>query len=142
MGVGFAAGALILGTAWAFSSWHNPYLYQYNNPYYYNDPRTHENKSMPIVCACEDQHPCGCDDVGNNQNNGYMSQIIGNSSVDTVNNSKIAVGKNSQNDNKTTLFVNGTLDGDEDTDSGAAHSIAIAGFWPVAAAVLATVFVL
>lgn len=129
-----------MATAWAFSAWHNPYLYQYNNPYYYHDPRTNKNESMPIVCVCEDNHPCGCDDLGNNQNYGYMTQIIGNSSVNTVNNSQVAVGRNSNKGNETTLFVNGTLDGDE--DSGAAHSIAVAGFWPVAATVFAIVFVL
>ena len=97
--LGFAGGALL--TAGAYS-------YRYGYPYYYTDPNTHQNNSLPVDCFCAAYQPCGCDDPGVQSDTqatvGAMLQNSSVASVQTVNGSQAVV-------------VNGTLP--NGTDSGA-----------------------
>lgn len=118
--LGFGAGALFL---------YGAYSYPYSHPYYYVDPNTHRNDSLPVDCLCSPYNPCGCDDT-NNQT--LVTQMLQNSSVanvTTVNGTK-------------TVVINGTLP--NGTSSAGASlrqgTMDVTGYWVMASIVAAIVW--
>lgn len=70
--LGFGAGALLFGGLGAYvrdlrhmlETWISdffPQSYPYTHPYYYTDPQSHQNQSLPVDCLCAQYNPCGCD---------------------------------------------------------------------------------
>ncbi|MCJ1325273.1 hypothetical protein MMC10_001935 [Thelotrema lepadinum] len=117
--LGFGAGALFL---------YGAYSYPYTHPYYYVDPQSHQNNSLPVDCFCDPYSPCGCDDT-NNQT--LINQMLQNSSVaniTTVNNTK-------------TVVIDGTLPNGTDTGSAGVSLrqtvMDASGYW-VMASIVAT----
>ncbi|OLN82879.1 hypothetical protein CCHL11_08373 [Colletotrichum chlorophyti] len=118
------------------------YMYPYSHPYRFYNETARENQTKPVLCGCEQDLPCGCDE---NNSTEYMSSLLGNGSYDGLNKSVVNVGEYEGN---STILINGTLPngttaaGGTDEVGSAAFRTAVEtlGFWPVAAVVMATVF--
>jgi len=151
--VGGAALAIMPGL-WLYSV----YPYHYNNPYRFynrtanrtnndndNDRRSlvylvsrqeqGANETLPVVCLCQENSPCGCDE---NDDPAYISDLIGNGSYAALNKTLVTV---SDVNNTRSLVLNGTLPvgttaaGGE--DSAAAHPMAkYTGYWAMGLVVL------
>ncbi|KAF7543168.1 hypothetical protein G7Z17_g10960 [Cylindrodendrum hubeiense] len=140
---------LLLGSAIAFwpGVWlYGAYMYHYPNPYRYYNETSKANETREVICGCARFSVCGCD---NNNDTAYYDELIGNGSYAALNKSIVNVARVN---GTTTILINGTLangttvaDEDADSEDSAAGSSMQAlaealGFWPVVAAVMATVF--
>ncbi|KKF97226.1 hypothetical protein CFO_g351 [Ceratocystis platani] len=127
----------------------NAYLYHYPSSYRYqfHNQSSNANESLPVICACAENSLCGCDE---NNSTAYFNSLIGNGSYSGLNTSVVSVA---QVNGTKTLLVNGTLSNDttsptEDSDGGDDSSMAILnspvsllGYWPVAVAAFAAIYV-
>lgn len=101
---------------------YNCYPYYYNNPYRFynqsaindndNDRRalwsrqtqtTGRNESLPVLCLCQDNSVCGCDENDDPQ---YLADLVGNGSYAALNKTLVTVA---DVNGTTTLVLNGTL---------------------------------
>lgn len=127
-----AAALAFLPGALAFGAYAYPYGHHYN----YVDDDTHQNKSLPVVCVCQEYSECGCED--NNDDEYYQSLFNG---TQPANSSDVQV----VNVNGTQkIYVNGTLpNGTTVAESGApAMGRTIAqnsGYWVMVAIVVGAV---
>lgn len=119
------------------------YAYPYTHPYYYTNPETNQNESMPIVCLCQEYSVCGCDD---NNNSTYLNSILNGS--EPTNSSLVRVVE--VNGTKT-IYINGTLpNGTTAPDPSAASSASgpavaflhLSGYWSMVALVVTAVWFL
>jgi hypothetical protein len=164
---GLYAGALIAPLAivaimpglWLYSV----YPYHYNNPYrFYNrtanrtrinndndrrdlvslvlrqDDGMGANETLPVVCLCQENNVCGCDENDDQQ---YITDLIGNGSYAALNKTLVTV---SDVNGTRSLVLNGSLPlgttapGGTD-DEGAAAALVVgkyAGYWALGLAVL------
>jgi hypothetical protein len=142
--------------------YHSTYPYYYNNPYrFYNQSATDDdddnnndrralwtrqtqgrNESLPVMCVCEEDFVCGCDENDDQQ---YLNDLVGNGSYAALNKTLVTV---SQVNGTRTLVLNGTLEkgttapGGSDEDS-AAINLKVGkylGYYAVGMMVLAGVF--
>ncbi|CAI4218906.1 unnamed protein product [Parascedosporium putredinis] len=117
------------------------YSYPYSHPYRFHNNTRDEEEELPVICACDPNSACGCDE---NQDTAYLSDLIGDGSYNGLNHSLITVAE--VNGTKT-ILINGTLSSDTEAPSDGDESAAIAravealGYWPMVAAALAAVFV-
>ncbi|WQF87293.1 hypothetical protein CDEST_12307 [Colletotrichum destructivum] len=119
------------------------HMYPYSHPYRYYNQTARENQTKAVLCGCADDLPCGCEE---NNATDYMNSLLGNGSYDGLNKSVVNIGLVNGTE---TILINGTLPygttaagGDEEVGSAAfRNAVEALGFWPVAAVVLATVFV-
>lgn len=116
------------------------YAYPYNNHYNYVDNQSHQNKSLPVVCVCEEYAECGCDD--NNDSTYYQSLFNG---TQPANSSTVRVVDVNGTEK---IYVNGTLpNGTTAAESGAStltlgRSMAQnSGYWAMVAVVVGAVWV-
>lgn len=135
---------LLLGSAIAFwpGVWlYGAYMYHYDNPYRFYNASSRANETRDVICGCARYAVCGCDD---NNSTAYYDELIGNGSYDALNKSIVNVAKVN---GTTTILINGTLAngttvaGEDSAAAGSLQALAeAAGFWPVFATVIATVF--
>ncbi|RYP83969.1 hypothetical protein DL770_005271 [Monosporascus sp. CRB-9-2] len=127
-GLGFLGGAYLAGGSY--------YMYPYHNQYYYRNATTDRNETKPVVCACQADGVCSCDDNGDQE---YFNSIIGDGSYEGLNKSVVDVVRN-ETDDRTYIYINGTLPngttadgGTEDLNAGAGLQalLRVAGWWPV-----------
>ncbi|RYP53631.1 hypothetical protein DL768_001411 [Monosporascus sp. mg162] len=125
-GLGFLGGAYLTGGAY--------YMYPYHNQYYYHNATTDRNETKPVVCACQENGVCSCDDNGDQE---YFNSIIGDGSYEGLNRSVVDVVRN-ETDDRTYVYINGSLPngttadgGTEDPSAGAGlQALArVAGWW-------------
>ena len=119
--LGFVAGSLFPYGAYAYPCTH---------PYYYLDPNTHHNDSLPVDCFCSPYNPCGCDDT---DDQAAIGDMLKNSSVANV----------TQVNGTRTVFVNGTLPNGTDTSVGVSLGRGMmdqSGYWNMASIVAAMVW--
>lgn len=135
---------ILLGSAIAFwpGVWlYGAYMYHYDNPYRFYNASSRANETRDVICGCARYAVCGCDD---NNSTAYYDELIGNGSYDALNKSIVNVAKVN---GTTTILINGTLAngttvaGEDSAAAGSLQALAeAAGFWPVFATVIATVF--
>lgn len=126
------------------------YGYNFNRPYRYRnscDPRNNNNtQDLPVVCLCERDRDCGCDDDGNTT---YIDDLVGNGCESDQDPILVHVGD--VNGTKT-VVINGTIpyDGEDSEDSDESSStsgamrqyvLEMSGYWIAGAVVLATVLI-
>ncbi|RYP86811.1 hypothetical protein DL769_000656 [Monosporascus sp. CRB-8-3] len=133
-GLGFLGGAYVAGGGY--------YMYPYHNQYYYRNATTDRNETKPVVCTCREYGVCSCDDNGDDE---YFNSIIGDGSYEGLNRSVVEVARN-ETDDRTYVYINGTLPngttadgGTEDPNAGAGLRALVraAGWWPVVTTALA-----
>lgn len=148
---GIAAIGLVGVAALAFwpGSWYRPNVhgYRYNNEYSFYNATADQNQTKPVLCGCEDEAPCGCDEPEDrSERDDWLDEVIGNGSYPHLNKSIVDVG---DYEGRSTILINGTLPqdttlADPDADS-AADGMRIVleqlGWWPAAAAAMAAVLV-
>ncbi|KAK3393660.1 hypothetical protein B0H63DRAFT_22969 [Podospora didyma] len=148
----FALGAGLALAFWPGIWLHGANMYPYNRPYSYHNASSNQNETKPVLCACEPESVCGCDENGDRT---FMESLIGNGSYDALNKSVVNVA---QYNGSSTILINGTLPngttapgGDEDPDGddgsgsagvGMSTLLRNAGWWPVVATVCGMVFLL
>ncbi|KAM0329404.1 hypothetical protein ACHAQA_004711 [Verticillium albo-atrum] len=151
--VGFIAPFVLVGAAalifWP-GSWHGHRVqhYEFNNTHTFFNESAGENQTKPVLCGCAEDFPCGCDepqDEGDRDT--FLNELIGNGSYAALNKSVIDVG---ERDGRSTILLNGTLPDDttladpnaeEDSAAAGMHALASSvGWWPMAGAALAAVF--
>lgn len=130
LGVGAASIVFWTAAAWAHPWPPTVYTYPYHHPYQFHNDTSNKNESLPVICGCEPNADCGCDDTDPNAS---LDALVNNGKI---NSSEAVLGTK---DGQPTLFINGTLPTVTD-DSSAASTIATMGFWPMAAIVLASVY--
>lgn len=127
-GLGFLGGAYLVGGSY--------YMYPYHSQYYYHNATTDSNETKPVVCTCQENGVCSCDDNGDQE---YFNSIIGDGSYEGLNRSVVDVVRN-ETDDRTYIYINGTLPngttaagGTEDPNAGAGLRalVRVAGWWPV-----------
>ncbi|RYP60688.1 hypothetical protein DL771_010419 [Monosporascus sp. 5C6A] len=137
-GLGFLGGTYLAGGAF--------YMYPYRNQYYYHNATTDRNETKPVVCACQADGVCGCDDNGDQE---YFNSLVGDGSYEGLNRSIVDVVRN-ETDDRTYIYINGSLpngttaaDGTEDpyaeypntenpnAGAGLRALVSVAGWWPV-----------
>ena len=126
MGVAFWPGI------WA----HGAYMYPYHAPYGFHNHTTDKNETKPVLCGCDPQVECGCDD-----NNQTVRELVGDGNYRSLNKSVINVADvNGTN----TILINGTLPNGttavENSGAGMNQLLYSAGWWPLVAIVSAMVF--
>ncbi|CAI4218655.1 unnamed protein product [Parascedosporium putredinis] len=137
----FAGGKYYGGAFWPGLWLYGAYSYPYSHPYRFHNNTRDEEEELPVICACDPNSACGCDE---NQDTAYLSDLIGDGSYNGLNHSLITVAE--VNGTKT-ILINGTLSSDTEAPSDGDESAAIAravealGYWPMVAAALAAVFV-
>jgi len=115
------------------------YYYPYTHPYVFQNRTSNQNETRPVACACDETAECGCDD---NDDPDFLNEHIGNGSWAALNQSQATVA---DVNGTRTILLNGTLpEGTTAPSDSAAGGMATllqyAGWWPVAATVVATVF--
>lgn len=142
---GAALGGLAMLAFWPGVWYHPVYYYPYHNPHTFHNESSDKNETKDVACACDETVQCGCDDTGNAT---FLNELIGNGSYDALNHSLITVAKVNGTD---TILINGTLpDGTSVTEDsepqnaseGLRALLQHAGYWPVLATVVGTVFLL
>lgn len=148
---GLIAGALIAPAAlllvfpglWLYSVY--PYYlnnYRFYNETYRNATQQGLNQSLPVLCLCEDQHSCGCDQNDNQQ---YLNALVGNGSYDALNKTVVNVA---DVNGTATLVLNGTLPNGTTAPGGeddAGINLRVGkwmGYWVMVVIVLSTVTLL
>ncbi|KXX80147.1 hypothetical protein MMYC01_204145 [Madurella mycetomatis] len=129
------------------------HLYYHPRPYTFYNETSQENETKPVICACDPQNMCGCD----NGTTAYMNDLIGDGRYTTLNHSLVTVA---DVNGSSTILINGTLPNGTTAPSGGTgpsggtapsggESVAGTGlqalleglgWWPVVAAVGAIVF--
>jgi hypothetical protein len=98
------------------------------------------NESLPVICLCQENSVCGCDE---NENQQYITDLIGNGSYAALNKSLVTV---SDVNGTRTLVLNGTLPpgttapGGVDDAAAALNVGKYAGYWAMGLVVLYGVF--
>ncbi|KAG6016294.1 hypothetical protein E4U43_003940, partial [Claviceps pusilla] len=140
---GVGAVALAAGAALAFwpGVWHHgANLYPHRNDFSFYNSTTRATERLPVVCGCAQYEECACD-----ENEAALRELVGDGTYEALNKSIINVGDYR---GRKTLLINGTLpngttaDGPDSAGFGTTSLTEIAVYWSLAAAVLATVFVL
>lgn len=121
------------------------YAYPYGHPYYYQDNTSNRNQSLPVVCLCEENQECGCDD---NNNSTYYESLFNGTQP---HNTSVARVVNVNGTEK--IVINGTLANGTTADDGTTSSstsgaapgplvtlINASGYWVMVAVVAATVW--
>ncbi|KAM0282345.1 hypothetical protein ACHAQH_003024 [Verticillium albo-atrum] len=150
--VGFIAPFVLVGAAALYfwpGSWygHRVQHYEFNNTHTFFNESASENQTKPVICGCIEELPCGCDepqDEGDRDT--FLNELIGNGSYAALDKSVIDVG---ERDGRSTILLNGTLPNDTtladpNAESAAAGMHALVhnlGWWPVAGAALAAVYI-
>lgn len=98
------AGGL-LGGLWLGSV----YAYAWDNPIRYTNPLTDEEEEVPVLCLCEEDRECGCDE---NLDEEYVDLVVAEA---LANNTEVAAIE--EVEGELTLVINGTLPYDSE-DSG------------------------
>lgn len=130
--LGAGTGALVFwALAWPHPWLHGAYTYPYHAPYSFHNDTSNKDESLPVICGCDPERPCGCDDSNPNAS---LDSLVNRGKINSTN---AVVGTK---DGVRTLFINGTLEGDVNDDDSAASTVAIMGFWPLAAIVAASVY--
>ena len=132
--------------------WYHPiYYYPYYHPYNYYNRSSGRNETKNVACACDETVECGCDDNSNSTE--YMNEVIGSGAYSTFSpsNTTSLVSLGEVNGTQTVL-INGTLangttaSGGDESASAAGDSMRAllqnAGWWPVAATMLAMAYAL
>jgi hypothetical protein len=138
----FAAAAFI--AFWPGLWLYGAYLYHWPHDYTFFNETSGEEESKPVTCACDPYLVCGCDYT---DDEGYMSDLIGNGSWAALDHAVITVA---EVNGTVTILINGTLPngttaagGDEepfsDGAAGMRGMLVHLGWWPVFAAVAAIV---
>lgn len=94
------------------------YAYSWNNPIRYRNPLTDEEEEIPVICLCDEERPCGCDE---NLDDEYVDLVVAEA---LANNTEVAAIE--EVEGEMTLVINGTLpEGTEDSgeEEGAAMRI-------------------
>lgn len=155
--IGVALVVAIMPGLWL----HSAYPYYYNNPYrFYNQSATNDdddndndrralwtrqtqgrNETLPVVCLCEEDFVCGCDENDDQQ---YLNDLVGNGSYAALNKTLVTV---SDVNGTRSLVLNGTLEkgttAPGGTDESGAMSLSAGkyvGYYAVGMMVLAGVF--
>jgi len=128
--IGSAAALVIFPGIWLYSA----YPYYYSHPYHFynssfqNATQQGLNETLPVVCLCEENSVCGCDE---NNDQSYLNDLVGNGSYAALNKTLVTVSE--VNDTLTrALVLNGTLPngttapGGTDDDESAAARLASA----------------
>ncbi|KAK3060443.1 hypothetical protein LTS18_008531 [Coniosporium uncinatum] len=128
------------------------YAYPYSHPYrFYNQSATNAtnpngtNQTKPVQCLCGQYQACGCEE---NDDSSYLDDLVGNGSYAALNKSVVNVA---DVNGTSQIFINGTLPngttaagGQDDVTSAASpmieNGMQLAGYWVVAATVIATVY--
>jgi hypothetical protein len=157
---GIAPYALLGGAALAFwpGLWlSSAYLYSYPHAYRYHNDTTDEDEEKEVLCGCAEDAVCSCD-----ENNSTLRELVGDGTYEGLNKSVINVATENGTEY---LLINGSLptgttvknesaeeqsddegdddDNDSDDAAGSLRGLLEAlGFWPAAAAVLCTVWLL
>ncbi|KAF2638478.1 hypothetical protein P280DRAFT_491872 [Massarina eburnea CBS 473.64] len=104
--IGLGAAALIMPGLWLYSV----YPYAYHNPYRFVNESVNNatnpngfNQSLPVVCLCQENNPCGCDE---NEDQTYLKALVGNGSYSGLNKTLVTV---SDVNGTQSLVINGTL---------------------------------
>ncbi|KAG6026634.1 hypothetical protein E4U41_001222 [Claviceps citrina] len=134
----FAAGALLF---WPGTWPHGANLYPNRDDFSFYNSTTQRTETLPVVCGCAQYEECGCA-----ENPTTLKELVGNGTYQALNKSVINVGDFK---GRKTLLVNGTLpngttaDGPDQSSDGLGMTslTEAAGMWPVAACVLAAIFV-
>ncbi|KAI0422824.1 hypothetical protein F5X98DRAFT_325253 [Xylaria grammica] len=136
-GIGFA-GIHYLNGGW---------VYPYQHHYWYHNATTMMNETKPVICVCDANDPCTCDDNGNQT---YFNSVIGNGSYEGLNHTLVAIAKNETTGNLT-IYINGqvpngTTAAGGTEDPNAANSMKAlaqaAGWWPAATVAFALAFII
>lgn len=127
---GKAAAALLplgfLLTLGFIGVWHaGAYMYPFDTRYHYQHPyanQTNPNNNLKVVCLCEQDLPCGCDD---RKNNTFLEELIG----DPPRNSTHVRIVNH------TAYINGTLNEAPSDGAGSIGMMGMGGYLGLAAGV-------
>lgn len=121
----FFPGLLLLGA----------YLYHYPN-YNYTDRETHKNRTIPVICFCQEYNDCSCDNNSTAYQKGFDHGQPTNGSdvqVATVNGTR-------------SIFVNGTVPNVTSAASDASplnpgqSMVLNSGYWAMVAVVIGAVW--
>ena len=114
------------------------YAYPYSHDYHYTDEHTHKDKTLPVVCVCDQYSECGCDD--NNNSTYYESLFNGTQPTNTSNVKVLDVNGTEK------IYINGTLpNGTTVASSATPATVRMAqngGYWVMVAVVASAVWVL
>lgn len=137
---------LLVGGALAFwpGVWlAGAHMYPYSYTHRFHNATTDRDETAKVLCACAEHAVCGCDE---NNNTAFYNELIGNGSYAALNKSLVNVGEFR---GSKTLLINGTLPNGTTADGADQESAAglgmgdlgrVAGFWPLIATVVATIF--
>lgn len=136
---------LLGGASLAFwpGVWYHPvYAYPYNNSWTFHNETTNANETKPVECGCDAYQECGCDD---NNSTDYVNSVLGTGAYNQLNQSLVTVANVNGTDK---ILLNGTLPNGTTASGGTESPSAgvgmrrlaeMAGWWPVAATVVAIV---
>ncbi len=139
----YALGGAAVLAFWPGLWYHPIYYYPYPQPYTFHNATAGQNQTKPVGCGCDETVECSCDDTGDTQ---YLAELVGNGSYYALNQSVVTVA---DVNGTSTILINGTLPNgttaaggtdDPNVAGGLRDLLRHAGWWPVAASILAMVF--
>lgn len=127
------------GGLWAHSLYdHSMYAYPYSESYHYVDHIHHQEKSVPVVCVCQEYSECSCD---SNNNSAYYDSLFNGTQPRHTSDVQVVNMNGTE-----TIYVNGTLANGTTAAASAASTtrmpaLHLSGYLVTVALVVAAVWV-